>query len=60
MAKIKKPSIEERLKELEEFHYRVKLGQRWFLCGLAAVGSLVAFVSYLLTSINNWRLLSGK
>lgn len=50
----KKKTVEERLEELEDFHYRVKLGQKWFLCGVAALGSGVAFVSYLLSSINSW------
>lgn len=49
-----KKSTESRLQELEDFHYRVKLGQRWFLCGVATIGSVVAFISYLLSGINNW------
>ena len=53
----KDKSIEERLQELEEFQYRIKLGQKWFLCGLAAVGSLIATISYILPGISNWNLL---
>lgn len=56
----KKKTTEQRLKDLEDFHYRVQLGSKWLLCAIYALGGIIAFISYLLSSLNSWNLLHGK
>ena len=51
---------EKRVKHLEEFHYRVKLGQRWFICGLASLGGIIAFVSYAMNILAHWTIVGVK
>lgn len=50
----KKQSLEDRLEVLEEFHYRVKMGQKWMLCLLAGLGTIISTAFYLLSS---WHLM---
>ena len=48
-------NLEKRIKALEEFEERIKLGQRWLLCASITLGSLIATGYYLLSS---WSILT--